>query len=263
MVDFQLCSDLHLEMRGGLRAGVDAYPKPVAPILVLAGDLYPAGSAEFKEILRRATEGFQLALYVPGNHEYYGSTGSMERLESMVADKANSLSNVFCLNRKSLNVGDITFIGATMWTNPPKSTWDDGVTDFNDYHAIKRDGGSGYTPSELYAVHKRHSAYLGRAVTAAKRTGAKSAVVVTHHVPDVRLSAETGSRPRNLFPFYFATDMDKLAGDPFVKIWCHGHSHESHCIRLDPWGPLFACNARGYPNERTGYVNNAVVNVRQ
>jgi len=263
MVDFQLCSDLHLEMRGGLRAGADAYPRPAASVLVLAGDLYPAGSSEFKEILRRATEGFQLALYVPGNHEYYGCTGSMDKLEGMVADKANSLSNVLCLNRKSLNIGDVAFIGATMWTNPPKSTWANGVDEFNDYHAIKKTGSATFAPSDLCDVHKQHSAFLSRSLAAAKRAGAKSAVMVTHHVPDTRLSAETGSRPEDLFPFYFATDMGKLVGDPFVKIWCHGHSHESHCIRLEPWGPLFACNARGYPNERTGYVNNAVVSVHK
>lgn len=272
MVDFQLCSDLHIEMRGGLSAGVEAYPRPVAPILVLAGDLYPSGAPEFTEVLRRATEGFHLALYVPGNHEYYGCTGSMGELEAMVARKANSVPNVLCLNRQTLNIGDMAFIGATGWTNPPKSKWKHGPTEFNDYRAIKKSKknspegegeGPAYTPADLCAVHKAHTTFLGGAIATAKRSGAKGAVVVTHHAPDARLSAETGSRPKDLFPYYFATDMGALTGDPFVRVWCHGHSHESHCIRLDPWGALFACNARGYPNERTGYTNDAIVSVHR
>ncbi|MDR3541655.1 MAG: metallophosphoesterase [Desulfosporosinus sp.] len=251
-------------MRGGLSAGAGAYPRPVAPMQVLAGDLFPAGDGNFTEILRRATEGYQLTLFVPGNHEYYGCQGfPMEKLEAMVAKKANALPNVFCLNQKSLSIGDISFIGSTLWTNPPKNTWDFGVGNYNDYHAIKKSANEAYTPADICHVHKRHAAFLTREVAAAKKRGVKNIVVVTHHVPDVRLSKETGSRPSSLFPYYFATDMERLTKDPAIKVWCHGHSHETHCIRLDPWGPLFASNAKGYPNERTGFTNNAIISIRE
>lgn len=262
MASFQLCSDLHFEMRGGLRASPETYPKRAAPILVIAGDLYPAGAPEFKEILRRVAEPYEMTLYIPGNHEFYGYKGEMKTLERKIADTANSLNRVFCLNQKSLDIAGITFIGATMWTDPPKELWSSCTSLFNDYHSIKQENGTPYTPEKLYSVHKRHGKFLEKALSQSKKNPqCNGAVIVTHHAPDRRLSLETASRPKGLFPFYFASDMKSMVDDPYVKVWCHGHSHESHCVRLEPWGPIFASNAKGYPGEKTGYTNAACISL--
>ena len=260
MVDFQLCSDLHIEMQGGLNAPASAYPVPKAPLLILAGDLYPAGAPEFTEILRRATEGFKLALFVPGNHEYYMSIGSMGALESMVAEKANSVSNVYCLNKQQVDIANYSFVGATMWTNVPKFKWEEAVKEFNDYRNIlKSVNGSPLRPQDVCAIHRGHAKHLRAGVAAAKRSKKKGVVLVTHHAPDISLSAETSSRPEGLFPYYFASDMGDLCRDSFVKVWCHGHTHESRCLRLEPTGPVFACNSKGYPGEVTNYTDASVV----
>lgn len=261
MVDFQVVSDLHLEMRGGIYANADAFPRPHAPILVLAGDLCPLSDPNFTEIMRRATEGFELTLYVPGNHEYYGCTGTMQDLENLAARKANSVPNVMCINRRTFDVGDITFIGATMWTNPPKSLWSTGAQGMNDYSRIIKTESSTMTPSDTVDAHNIHASFIKKSIESAKKRGKSGAIVITHHVPDIRLSKQTGSRPRHLFPFYFASDMAEMTCDPFVKVWCYGHSHESHCVKLDPWGPLFACNSKGYPRENTGYTEDSVIRV--
>ena len=124
MVDFQIASDLHIELKGGLRASASAFPEPHSELLILAGDVYNAGAPEFPEILRRASEGFQLTLFVPGNHEFYGLSGSFPGIEKMIAERVNSLPNVYCLNNSSITVGGLTFVGATMWTETTKEHWE-------------------------------------------------------------------------------------------------------------------------------------------
>lgn len=265
MAGFQLASDLHIEFRGGLRAPKSVYPVRSADLLVLAGDIYPAGAPEFTEIIRRVAEPFKLVLFVPGNHEYYDCSGTISQMEDMVAQKCNSISNVFCLNNTALRVGDLSFIGATGWHNPPASKWKWGIENMTDYTAIKKKDGTPYVPSEIVKVHQRHVKHIERSIKEAKKSDCSGAVVVTHHAPDVRLSVGNTTRSKDSKEYYYASDMGHLTTDPYVKIWCYGHIHDTKIVRLDPWGPIFACNCKGYPRELGGrfgqYTDSSVIRI--
>ena len=260
-MNFQLVSDLHIESRGGLKAPRSAFPTPISPMLIVAGDTYPAAAPEFKEIVRRLAEPFHLTLFVPGNHEYFGSKRPMTATDAVMRDACNSISNVVYFNKASLKLGHTTFMGATGWTNVPKSLWSHANEQMNDYVLIYNSSTEPVTPREIVAVHDDHVRWLKKTLAQAKRDKSKHAVVVTHHAPVEILSRDTVSRSASLFPFYYSSDMSDIASDPFINVWVHGHTHESHYIKLHPWGPTFACNARGYPEERTGYSENAVMRV--
>jgi DNA repair exonuclease SbcCD nuclease subunit len=267
MTSFQLCSDLHIELKGGLRASAERYPERYAPILVIAGDLYPAAAPEFKEILRRAAEPYELTLFVPGNHDFYGSVGDMRSLERTIADKVNSLDRVFSLNLKSLHVGDMLFVGATLWTNPPEEDWAFLRDSFNDYTSIEKRRGVLYDVRDICETHLRHARFLKTTIAAEKRrrrgksSSSTHAVVVTHHAPDMRLASSICKKPANLCPLYFASDMRPLTDDSFIKVWAFGHTHESHCVQLKKNGTIFATNAMGYPGEKTGYSERGCMNI--
>lgn len=257
-MQFQIASDLHFETRGGLRAPKKTYPTAHSRILVLAGDIYPGINPDFKEVIRRIAEPFYLVLFVPGNHEFYESSLS---IEDRMREACNALPNVLYFNKASLRLGDTTFLGATMWTNVPKYLWDTSGNNVNDYRVIRKSSKSTatITPSDTVFLHKNHAGWLRHALRDAEREGSKNAVVITHHAPTMELSKNAVSRPPELFPYYYSTDLEDVTANPLIHTWVHGHTHESRITRFTPWGPIFACNAMGYPSETTGYSDNAVI----
>jgi hypothetical protein len=250
-MDFQLCSDLHLETRGGLRAPVSSYPVRSAPILIVCGDTYPFVRPDFKEVVRRVAEPFDLVLFVPGNHEFYGSDMTVDRA---MEEACYGIGNVAYMNKRSINIRAMQFIGTTLWVDNPKDSASANI--MSDYSQIKN-----FTPKSSYALHKDHKKFIARSIKDAKRAGNVGAVVISHHVPDDRLAYDITSREPVAFPYYFARDMKELTSDPFIKVWCHGHSHEAYRTKLDKDGAIFASNALGYPGEKTGYCRNALFNL--
>ena len=70
-MQIQIASDLHIEYINQ-PIDVDDFIKPVAPILVLAGDI---GSLylydQLHKFLSDLSNKFKHILYIPGNHEFY------------------------------------------------------------------------------------------------------------------------------------------------------------------------------------------------
>lgn len=261
-MQIQLASDLHIETKGGLNAPTSAYPVAKSPILALAGDVYPAMAPEFGEIIRRVAEPFRLVLYVPGNHEYYGGIGSISEMDRIMQQKCDAIPNVLYFNKTSITVHGTLIAGCTMWTNVPKSLWATAANEINDYRFIRTAVNHTFTPKDSVTIHLDHKKWLKDTLSQARRGGvAKRAIIITHHAPTDALSERTQSRSRETFPYYFASDMGDLTTEPFVKVWCYGHTHESQCIRLTGHSPLFCCNGAGYPFENTGYTDDAVITV--
>jgi predicted phosphodiesterase len=116
-VKIQLMSDLHLEVHPDYRPT----PAPEADLLVLAGDIgsYQRGS-------RLAADDFALerfsprhgwptpVLYVPGNHEYdnLDFDDAHERLRA-----ACERLEITWLERESLALGGVRFVGTTLWAD--------------------------------------------------------------------------------------------------------------------------------------------------
>ena len=96
-------SDLHLS-RGSL-------PNPTvdADVVVLAGDVArPAQAVEWAMALGKPT------LFVPGNHEFYG--GSMPETLRELKRLATG-SQVRVLDNDEWCIGNVRFLGCTLWTD--------------------------------------------------------------------------------------------------------------------------------------------------
>ncbi len=113
----QLISDLHLEVHPHLQV----QPAPSADLLVLAGDVgsYQAGSLlageDFGLDRFSPARGWPVpVLFVPGNHEY----------DNRDFDETHALLRATCerlgitwLERETLVVDGVRFIGTTLWTD--------------------------------------------------------------------------------------------------------------------------------------------------
>jgi predicted phosphohydrolase len=252
-MDFQVVSDLHLDTRGGFDAPDHAFPQRKAPILVLAGDLASAMDPDYEDMLAKVAEPFDMVLYVPGNHEYYGSEVSVERMDERIEEICYSVGNVVYLNKRRVDIKGISYIGATLWTNCPNDS-----SPMNDFSHINN---GDFTPAQENRIHREHRDWLKGAIKQSKRDRCAGAVVITHHAPDTRLQRGTVSRPPEIFPYYFASDMRDLTTDSYVQVWVHGHTHESYRWQMQPHGTIFASNALGYERENTGFSDDAILRI--
>jgi hypothetical protein len=260
-MSFALASDLHLEfLQPNVKVPEDMLPDPsAAHLLVLAGDVCGATQTNYKKRLLEATSQFDMVLYVPGNHEYYDGALSepMAALDRKMEAVCFSTPNVVFMQKRGVIIRDTIYLGCTMWTNPSPAFWENPPV--NDYNMIcGRRRGQAVTPKELAAVHKDHAAWLRSEIRKAKRmTGVHQAVVITHHCPDISLARGCRHRRADTRPWYYSTDLKDLVEDPFIRVWCHGHTHESSLDRM-PSGVTFATNALGYATEETGFNPRAV-----
>ena len=105
----QILSDLHVECDGNTTPPLAAG----AELVILAGDLAPVHTRRVGDIAKRWA-GADRILYVPGNHEYYGSdieAGRRELARQCVEH------GVTLLDRSAVTIDNVRFIGATLWTD--------------------------------------------------------------------------------------------------------------------------------------------------
>ena len=249
---FSLRSDLHLDM-------YDELPviSPCDDILVLAGDIFPAMNHEkFVRILEKCAGNAIYVLFIPGNHEFYcdprkGSVKSMSYLEESMIGGFRELgsSRFIYMNEASLFFAGINlcFLGATLWTDVPCQLWENAATFLNDYNNIYINDRDRILADDMVVVHNRHRKFLKESIVKCRN---KNIVVITHHVPDLRLSPKRNYRDigNDLSRFYYCTDMEKIYINRDVVAWCCGHDHFSRHKKLDvPGSPYFISNPLGYP----------------
>lgn len=235
-----ILSDLHLEFHRWPRAwdvaSIDA------DATVLAGDIGVGllGVEWALSALSRPT------VLVLGNHEFYGQR-TMDKLFAAVRRKCAG-SHVHLLENEAIVIGDVRFVGATLWTDFALLGKDrqaecmaEARQFMTDYQRIRTGtwGPSRHpaklTPAQSLRRHRDSRAYLEAALA---DPGIPRTVVVTHHAPSVRsLLGE-----RDLLDAAYASDLEALV--PRADLWIHGHTHAVADYRIGPTPVL--CNPRGY-----------------
>lgn len=245
----RVLSDLHLEF-------ADWTPPPVsADVVVLAGDIHVGGAG-----IPWARHHFPPAdiVYVPGNHEFYGS--DMEVMRDQLRRAARDHA-IHLLDADEAVINGVRFLGATLWTDfsfdgrePQQiaramASAQHGMVD---YQTIRIHESRLLTPDDTRAIHRRQAAWLADRL-ATPFDGVT--VVVTHHLPH-RRSVHPRFEGDDLNPS-FVTHLPQLVREP-VSLWIHGHTHEScnYAIR----GTRVVCNPRGYlPHEPNAHFDPKLV----
>lgn len=233
----QLLSDLHLEFGGFTPPALDA------DVVVLAGDIHlkEKGVAWAKEMFSCPV------LYVMGNHEYYG--GSLGKTREAIL-KAAEGTNVTVLDRKSIVIDGVRFLGATLWTdyrltgNQPLALWDaqQAMTDFK---KIRDEKFSKLRPTRVLAQHVKDRKFLEESLL--EPFDGKT-VVVSHHAPSSQSIHPRYKDSGGHLNASYASDLERLVGDGLPALWVHGHTHDS--FDYDLYGTRVVCNPRGYaPSE--------------
>ena len=245
MLEVQYTSDLHInDFPKG--TPFESFVTPVAPILVIAGDICSVWNPIYSFFLRWCSRNWHTVIFVTGNHEYYSEPERPKtflQTEYEIHRIVHDLPNVHYLQSgSSFHIAGIHFVGATLWSAIDPEIWREIETKKGDYLATYMNAAFGIRnthPSDICALHALHKAYLRSAIV--ERNEVEMLVVVTHHMPTLRL-LEEHYKTDKLKSCYASPDDDLLYGP---NVWICGHSHRATQLRI-PNGPLIVMNSRGY-----------------
>ena len=240
----QIVSDLHLGL------APCELPDTGADLIILAGDIHrPAQALQWARALGRP------AIYVAGNHEYYGSSiAATDRL--LRESSRDSLVTVLDCGEK--RIGTVRILGATLWSDfrivgdgPAREQAMEQATAFSrDFSRISVDekGQEVFTPRHCAALFEQHARWLESRL-AEPFDG--ETVVVTHFAPSAgSIAPRFAGSPLNAC---FVSDLESLVERSGAALWIHGHTHDSFDYPLGKTRVL--ANPRGYVRE--GVAENA------
>ena len=253
-----ILSDLHVELTRGWDL-----PPPVArpdfDILVVAGDLIPRMERGVRWLLERVPD--KPVVYVPGNHEAYGT--DIDRTVEKAMEAAEG-TRIFVLQDRWVRLGGVVFAGATLWTDfalfgdehRAMAVAADRMNDFRKIRTaryVER-----FRPPHALARHRKSRAFLESELN--NRRGDKL-VVVSHHAPipargyrlaphhpDTQLTSEeilTAAYRSNLTSLMWPQPIGdgKNSLRP-ADLWIFGHTHESEDVVIGR--TRVVSNAKGY-----------------
>ncbi len=197
-------------------------------------------------------------VYVLGNHEFYGQT--IPKLAHQLRDEAEG-TNVHLLENGRVDIGEVTFLGATLWTDFALNGdavigglhAESGMNDFRKIRTLP--GYRRLRASYVARLHARSVAWLRAELPGLQ---GRKLVVVTHHAPS-RRSIPDCYQTDPLNPA-FASNAEELVASSGARLWVHGHIHRHADYMLADTRVL--ANPRGYPGEEVdGFDPNLVVEV--
>ncbi len=251
-----IISDLHLEFG----APFSVSPPRDADILICAGDLLTRGIVPSIEWLGAKIAPFIPVVFVAGNHEYYG--GAVQEGIRDARSLRLGYPNVHFLENGAVTIGDVRFVGGTLWTDfrlggrDPALAMATAESGMNDYRKIKfsKLPYRKFKPIHAYRMHQETRAFL-LAALAENKDG--KTVVVTHHAPSLKsIPREFSDDP--LSPCY-ASDLESVIGEGGPTLWVHGHVHRGVHSRIGE--TRIIANPRGYPGERSRFNPELVIEI--
>ena len=283
-----LTSDIHLEFG-------DWYPvnPENADVLILGGDIMLANEVEnalydtekaidykghrFIEFLHNCVKEYKNVIYVMGNHEHYHGDFAVS---TKVLGEACEQAGVHFLDKNSVKIDDITFIGGTLWTdmnNEDSETLYNVNSMMNDFRVVQNGNKKGFKRHKVYKKnldgeyatdengqwiqdgvksieyiptfstedaledHKKMMHYIDSVIY---NKFNEKFVVVGHHAPS-KQSTHPRYKDDTIMNGGYSSDLTKfILKNPQIKAWTHGHTHDQFDYMVGSTRVL--CNPRGY-----------------
>ena len=288
----QVVSDIHLEF-----GPISIENTGGTDVLILSGDICVVNdlrvkddynmrgehdkSNQFHTFFQECCARFPHVIYVMGNHEHYH--GDFNTSFRDLRDRLGYLVNLHILEKESVLINDVLFIGGTLWTDMNK---EDPITlahirgVMNDYRIIEdssetvtfktfvnKDKPVGMTDEEWMAkdyldrvVSKfatrpakfspeksvvEHKAMLAFIKSELDRIGPTAkAVVVGHHSPSKQSIKPRYEKDVIVNGAYSSELSEFILDHPQIKLWTHGHTHYEFDYMVG--STRVFCNPRGY-----------------
>lgn len=236
-------------------------------VLIIAGDIWHAkkpfsfmGYSWVKEIAKQ----FQYVIIVLGNHDFWGGNLPKEYDNYTKKIKEQELNNVFLLQNNSVVLGEVKFVGGTLWTDYNRGDpacmqlAESGL--MQDYKYIRN--GVGFFKLRANKILAEHlKTRLAIEELAVKDYPEQKLWVVTHHLPTIcSIPIENNEDGRENENSLYYSDMDNFIEQKDIDVWVHGHSHRYQ--EYDLGKTKIIANPRGYTSEDTGFNPWAVFDLK-
>jgi predicted phosphohydrolase len=249
----KLISDLHIEYHAYKDIPLE---DSLETILLVPGDICAAGRvSSYIDFIKTHSKNYSKVIIVPGNHEYYN--GSFDSGSDFINEMVDCFANVVLLNPGKIVIGDVTFIGTTLWTDfdgADPLAMIAAKQGMNDYNFITQPNGIRITPKDVLDIHLREKDWLERAVAMANG----KVVVMTHHAPS-QLSAAPRWQGHPCNPCFYVDMENFILDNPKIKVWVHGHMHNNADYMIGDTRIL--CNPKGYGNENPEFDYNLIFQI--
>lgn len=238
----QVFSDIHLEF-------YKTYPKikPQAKFLFLAGDIGKISDSNYTEFIEYCSKNWQNVFVVLGNHEFYHSKKSFDKLLHEYKEFYDNFSNVTLLEKDEIYLEDYRILGLTFW-----SFIEDGydivnctrkikVRYFDKNENIRTSSIGRENYNKLFETSKK---WLDEMYNPNIKT-----IIITHHP----LTQENTLQQQFLNENHTKKRMNVFSTNytfnPNEKLVCiSGHTHYSHNF-IDENGVHYISNQMGYNDE--------------
>jgi len=266
MVAIQILSDLHLEAP----KAYDVFEiVPNAPYLALLGDIgnVVKDKKDFFAFITVQLRQFRAVLFVPGNHEAYGSNwndtvAALESFEQEIRTRRatdEELGEFVLLDRGVFKVpgSDVVILGCSLFSFVPPERMKQVSFSLNDFYSTTE-----WTIEDHNESHKRDVAWLNmQFAELEKQVDVQTVAVFTHWTPTMD--------PRSIEPRFlnspinsaFNTDLSSEAcwKSAKLKVWAFGHTHYNCDFEAEREGgkPVrLLGNQRGYFHVQSGGFDN-------
>jgi predicted phosphodiesterase len=260
-------SDLHLEhlydlydkgsdqVKAHIKTLIPVLPTDKKTVLIVAGDLATARrSNRIVTFFELVVPRFKHVIYVLGNHEHYGM--DISKTHQTIMDALNSehakieMSKLTVIGDKptKIKISDVTFVGATLWTDYNKGDLRsaDIIAKYIRDHKAIENGYAYFSVADAAKIHKESLEVIDGFLT---ELAGEKVVVITHHLPsysacDAQYQKDEPSITLNAA---FASDLDDFVLRHQPIMWFFGHTHTSYMGKIGE--TVLACNPLGYPGE--------------
>lgn len=232
----RVASDLHVEQLGwdAWSDLVDTFSGNDADVLVLAGDVTSLKYLDqARHVLGALCQKYGHVVFVPGNHEYYGT--SIRDAQGVLSVLQTEIHNLRVLKNSYLHLDGQRFYGGSLWfpDDPQHALYKDMMNDFRLIDGIE---------PFCYIQNGDFRQW-------AKSMVDDETVVVSHHLPT----------PASIHPKYagsqlnrfFLSDCSDLIDELKPKVWIHGHTHDS--FDYVRGSTRVVCNPYGYNGSNRDY----------
>jgi predicted phosphodiesterase len=246
-IQFQYFSDVHTEMlKSNPKKILKLDIQPLAPYLILAGDIGDPFSQVYYDFLEMLAKKFEKIFLISGNHEYYETNCArhlliyekewMDKVDEKIRAVCDAIGKVVYLQDEVYDMegSDISIFGATFWSDIRSEERMNILYSLMDYQKIP-----GFDIGKGIAKHKRSCGLLERHI--AERSDRRF-IVISHHLPSYELIDDRYKRMCMCINSAYATDI-AVAAHPNIVAWVAGHTHIPIQKRK------FYVNPIGYPGE--------------
>jgi hypothetical protein len=194
---------------------------------------------------------------IAGNHCYYKD--EFNNVNKTLKSFEEFLPNYKYLNNESIDIGNITLFGGTMWTdfelygyNDRPYVIQDSTRNIADFLYITRNGRlwNAEDVLEQYNLFNKNFDHW------VKNTNGKTKVCLSHFLPSIKCVDKKFEG--SILNGYFASNQENRI--QLVDYWMNGHTHASYDFMFED--TRLICNPYGYGGENEGgFDNNKIMEI--